>query len=298
MSPSRFVVVGLDGSSESRAAADWAAREARMYSLPLRVVHADDLPPHDYVPFAGERVAPPGADRSAALLRESVTRLAHRHPGLSIEAERIPGHPASALVAVAGDSEVLVLGSRGLGWAAGFLLGSVAAAVVARAGRPVVLVRAEAAGEYRTDAPGIGTTAYRDVVLGLDLDEPDDTVVAFAFEAAARRATGLRVVHGHGTLPYGGRGETGAEQAPSRAEDEQGLSAVLAPWREKFPGVRVTEEAVVGRVGAHLVDASADACLVVVGRRMRRTPLAPHIGPVTYAVVRRSRAPVAVVPHP
>ncbi|QYX75279.1 universal stress protein [Streptomyces akebiae] len=285
---SRVVAVGLDGSSESRAAADWAAREARMYSVALRVVHADDLPPHAYVPFAGEQIAPLGADRSAALLRESVARLAHRHPGLPIEGERLPGHPASALVAVAEGSELLALGSRGLGRAAGFLLGSVAAAVVARAGRPVVLVRAEAASEYRTDASGTATTAYRDVVLGLDLGDPDDTVIAFAFDAAARRATGLRVVHGRGTPRPGDSGTAGGEQEPS---------ALLAPWRDKFPGVEVTEEAVVGRAGARLVDASLDASLVVVGRRVRRAPLAPHVGPVTYAVVRRSVAPVAVVPH-
>ncbi|MEI5525629.1 universal stress protein [Streptomyces brasiliscabiei] len=284
---SRVIAVGLDGSPESRAAADWAAREARMSFLPLRVVHADDLPPHGYVPFAGEPVAPPGADRSASLLRETVTRLAHRYPGLPIEAERLPGHPASALVAAAEGTELLALGSRGLGRAAGFLLGSVASAVVARAGRPVVLVRAEATREYRTDASGPGTTAYRDVVLGLDLADPDDTVIAFAFDAASRRATGLRVVHGRSRRPLDGH-----------ATDAQGEPpALLAPWQDKYPGVDVTEEAVIGRPGAHLTDASLDASLVVVGRRIRPVRGAPHIGPVTYAVLRRSVAPVAVVPH-
>jgi nucleotide-binding universal stress UspA family protein len=36
---SRNVTVGLDGSSESRAAAEWAACEAKSRGLPVRLVH-------------------------------------------------------------------------------------------------------------------------------------------------------------------------------------------------------------------------------------------------------------------
>uniref|UniRef100_UPI0018FEF46B alpha-L-rhamnosidase N-terminal domain-containing protein n=1 Tax=Streptomyces scabiei TaxID=1930 RepID=UPI0018FEF46B len=71
---------------------------------------------------------------------------------------------------------------------------------------------------------------------------------------------------------------------------------VLAPWQDKYPGVDGTDEAVVGRPGAHPADASLDACPVAVGRRIRPARGAPHIGPVTYAAPRRSVAPVAVVP--
>ncbi|MFF4113229.1 universal stress protein [Streptomyces sp. NPDC001714] len=53
----RVVAVGLDGSPESLAAADWAARESLMCDLPLRLVQVGDPQPHDYVFFAGE---PPG----------------------------------------------------------------------------------------------------------------------------------------------------------------------------------------------------------------------------------------------
>ena len=35
----RTVTVGYDGSSESRAAAEWAAREALLRGLPLRLVN-------------------------------------------------------------------------------------------------------------------------------------------------------------------------------------------------------------------------------------------------------------------
>ena len=35
----RTITVGLDGSGESRAAAEWAAREAHLLGLPLKLVH-------------------------------------------------------------------------------------------------------------------------------------------------------------------------------------------------------------------------------------------------------------------
>ncbi|WP_405539732.1 universal stress protein [Streptomyces sp. NBC_00075] len=283
---SRIVAVGLDGSNESLAAAEWGAREAAMYGIPLRVVHAGEQPPHDYVPFAGHPVPPPGADPSARLLTETKARLTHRHSGVRVSAEQIAGRAVPVLVAVAREAELLVLGSRGLGIVAGVLLGSVASAVVARAERPVVLVRddEERGQGRRTEVFGgsADTTPYRDVVVGLDLRAPDDRVLEFAFDAASRRATGLRVVHG---------GEPAADT-------RQGPADVLRPWRDKYPGVEVTEEAVVGDAGAHLVDASRDASLVVVGRRGQEgSIIGPHIGPVARTVLRHAVAPVAVVPH-
>ncbi|WP_460072843.1 universal stress protein [Streptomyces sp. YKOK-I1] len=281
----RTVTVGLDGSDESLAASQWAAREAALCGIRLRVVHVGEQQPHDYVPFGGEPIPPPGVDRSARLLIEARARLAHRHPGVQVSAEQIPGQPVPTLVALTRQAELLVLGSRGLGRVAGVLLGSVALAVVARAEGPVVLVRGVgSAGEECR--PGVfdksaDATPNRDVVLGLDLRGPDDRVLAYAFAAAARRAARLRVVHG---------GEPAADAREGPAE-------VLRPWRDKFPGVEVTGEAVTGDAGAHLVDVSRHASLVVLGRRKREGVLGPHIGPVTHTVLQHAAAPVAVVPH-
>ncbi|WP_406253789.1 universal stress protein [Streptomyces chartreusis] len=295
---SRTVTVGLDGSPESLAAADWAAREARLRAVPLRVVHAGEQQPHAYAPFAAEAVALPGEDRSARMLHDAEVFLTYRHPGLRIAAEQLAGQPATVLSARARESEVLVLGSRGLGRASGRLFGSVALAVVGRAEGPVVLVRAGAVDvdEHRADDRAIASeaTSYRDVVLGLRLPgRCAEAVLEFAFDAAARRATGLRIVHGWNAMssPPAGEGDGPA------AEPEALLSETLRPWREKFPGVEVTEEAVIGRPGAHLADASRGASLVVLGCRRRNASVGPHIGPVTHEVLQRAFAPVAVVPH-
>ncbi|MEU8434489.1 universal stress protein [Streptomyces sp. NPDC029216] len=76
------------------------------------------------------------------------------------------------------------------------------------------------------------------------------------------------------------------------------LGDVLRPWRGKYPDVHVEEESVVGQSAGHLVDASTDASLLVVGRRIRRSAIGPHLGPVAHAVLHHSAAPAAVVPHP
>jgi len=266
MSPA--VAAGLDGSPESLAAVEWAAREALLRGAELMIVHAGDQTPYEYVPLG----------RPADMLLQVQADLMDRHTGLTVAVHQVPGPSAAALSAAADEAELLVLGTRGPGRAAGFLLGSVARAVVAHAGRPVVLVRA---GDGATDPVGTasGTTACHDVVVGIDLRDPHDTVLAFAFEAASRRAAALRVVQGR--------------NAPAHSA----AVAALRPWREKFPDVEVIEQSVIGTAGSHLADASRDASLVVLGRRGRAASVGPQIGPVTHALLRHAKAPVVVVPH-
>ncbi|WPB88104.1 universal stress protein [Streptomyces malaysiensis] len=279
----RSVVVGLDGSAESRAAVEWAAHEAKRRFLPLRLVHVWE-PVHGSVALAqllGAEARNPWSER---LSREVVEGLGPRHPGLDVSVEQVPGRPAEVLTRVAKDAELLVLGSRGMSGIDAFLVGSVGQAVVAHAERPVVLVRA---GERAADGP---------VVLGLDTDHPDDTVIAYAFEAAARRVTPLRVIHAWNPPPYFAHGlPTDPElNAALGKQDAVTLAELLHRWKEKYPAVEVREESRSGSPAVHLADASREASLVVVGRR---GPLGGHIGPVTQAVLHHATAPVAVVAH-
>ncbi|MFK4105299.1 universal stress protein [Streptomyces sp. NPDC019531] len=298
----RTVAVGLDGSPESRAAAEWAAREAQLLGLPLKLVQVwEPVPaPMAQAPLLGAETQAHWTER---IPRETADGIRLRHPGLDVSTEQFSGQPADVLASAAKDAELLVLGSRGLSGIGGFMLGSVGLAVVAHAERPVVLVRAgeQAADEHEMDPVGIpsAATPFRPVVLGLDIESPDEELIAFAFAAAARRGTSLRVVHGWNPPPYYAYGlsvdlELHGELA---RRETAALSEVLAPWRTKFPTVEVTEESSYGTPASHLVDASREASLVVVGRRIRRSPFGTHIGTVTHAVLHHSTAPVAVVPH-
>jgi nucleotide-binding universal stress UspA family protein len=310
---SRTVTVGLDGSSESRAAAEWAAREAKLRGLPLRLVNVWEPVPMAQAPLLGaetrqhwsersEMGAPP-AEGWGRIPREAADGLRLRHPGVEVVVEQLTGRPSELLSDAAKESELLVLGSRGLSGVGGFLVGSVGQAVVARTERPVVLVRAgeAAADEHTRDPAGIPSVAtpYRPVVLGLDTASPDEAVIEFAIEAALRRATSLKVVHGFSLPPYFAYGlpDDPELNAKVAAEWTSALTEVLRPWRQKFSYLDVVEHSRAGKAADQLVAASRDASLVVVGRRIRCSPLGAHIGPVTHAVLHHAIAPVAVVPH-
>ncbi|NUK23141.1 universal stress protein [Streptomyces lunaelactis] len=311
----RTVTVGLDGSPEGHAAAEWAAREAKMRGLPLRLVNVwEPVPPLARAPLLGEETQQHWAERSemgaptaggrGRIPREAAEALRLSHPDVEITVEQLSGRPGEVLPGAVEDAELLALGSRGLSGFGGYLVGSVGLAVVAKCERPVVLVRAgeQAADEHTPDPDGTAsaTISYRPVVLGIDTSSPDDAVIAFAFDAAVRRDTALHVVHGWSLSPYFAYGLPADPRlnAQLAADEATILAEVLRPWRKKFPAVEVVELSRSGKAADHLVDASRDALLVVVGRRIRRSPFGTHIGPVTHAVLHHATAPVVVIPHP
>ncbi|GGS95326.1 stress-inducible protein [Streptomyces griseoviridis] len=292
---SRTITVGLDGSAESRAAADWAAREAALRELPVRLVHV-------WEPVPEPMAAPPAGSRED-LVREAAERLRLAHPGVPVTAEQRAGTAVAELVGAARDADLLVLGYRALSGLRGFLVGSVGQAVIARTTAPVVVVRAgeRAADEHLPDPAGTpsAATAFRPVVLGLDTGRPGGTPLAFAFEEARRRDAALHVVHGGDLAPYHGYGlDAGARPADDLARRRAArLGEVLRPWRERYPGVEVVETSRTGSPADRLLDAARDASLLVVGRRVRHRPVGAHIGSVTHAVLHHATVPVAVVAH-
>ncbi|MFD8546087.1 universal stress protein [Streptomyces sp. NPDC059649] len=79
---------------------------------------------------------------------------------------------------------------------------------------------------------------------------------------------------------------------------QETLRHALGTWREKYPSVEVTEQAVIGQPARHLLESGGQAELVVIGRQTR-SPKAPppRIGHVAHALLHHCPAPVAVVPH-
>ena len=285
----RPITAGVDGTEESLAALDWAAREAVRRGLPLRVVHAWRY-----------AEALPTADRDTQHgwvsdgVREAVRTVSGRHPELEVGVDVLEGGVAEALTGAAAQSELLVLGSRGHGSVMGFLLGSVGRQVIAETARPVVLVRAgdRAAAE----------AAGRDVVVGQH-GGPQDSAAAlrFAFETAAVRGATVRAVRAW-TLPPVFAYSPGSlklldEAGGLEPYEKQALADALRPWQERFPQVPVAEHVEMGSAGQVLLSMAGRAQLMVVGRRSRRTAVGARIGSVAHGVLHHAECPVAVVPH-
>ncbi|MEU9545030.1 MULTISPECIES: universal stress protein [Streptomyces] len=295
------VIAGVDGSAESLAAAEWAAHEAARRDLPLRLTHVWNWHPRQE---DGEPVTAAQRHQARRVLRQAEERVRSAAPDVHLYDEQVEGPATAALLKTAQEAELMVLGSRGLSGFTGFLMGSVAQGVVARATRPVVLVRADedASDEHLPADDGATSTrtGYGDVVLGIDLGDPCDAVIEFAFEAARLRGARLRVVHAwQPPSPLGlGPGEIGLVNGPQRAEEWHGfLSAVLQVWRDKYHGVEVAETVTEGRARSALLRAASGASLLVVGRHLTDRLAGPRIGPVTHTAIHHVGCPVAVVPH-
>jgi nucleotide-binding universal stress UspA family protein len=255
------IVVGTDGSNHADIAVEWAADEAVRHLRPLHIVHAAE---HYDIP--AERV-----------LTEAMTRAEKNRPELAVTGEMIIESPAYAMRVAARRAFEIVVGHRGYGGFDGMLLGSTGLRAAGHADGPVIVVRGEA------------TERYREVVVGVD--GPADAALRYAFCAAAARGAWLRAVH---TWLPPQRGYPVAMDRASGAAAER-LAEVLAAWRERYPDVRVIEQAPSGHAISELAERSALADLLVVGSRAAMGPHGLFLGPVACGAIHHARCPVAVV---
>ncbi|WP_371616723.1 universal stress protein [Streptomyces sp. NBC_00454] len=265
--PSLPFLVGFDGSVRSLAAARWAAREAVSAGAALRLLHVGRAWP-TIQPISPEFQPVLGASERAAegVLSALAEELRALHPGLAVETATAEGGPAGELPRAAAHARLLVVGAGGHNHHVP-LLGSTALHVAGRSEIPVVLVREPAPAAER---------GQRGVVVGVDPAGDYEAVLGFGYAWAAAHGLPLRAVH-------------------AGPEPSQSLEAAVAKVSAAYPEV-ATE--CVSRPGdpAHvLVDESATADLLVVGRRHHR-PL-HGMGPTDHAVAHYARGPVALIPH-
>jgi len=282
------VVVGVDGSDESLVGLAWATHEAHHQHLPLRLVHAWEVPMPGYVPV------PASVDlvRESAetVLAEAVSKAQEWAPDTDVESVIMHGAAGRVLVDVGADAQMIVVGSHGRGGFARLMLGSSSGAVAAHADVPVVVTRGTTA---------TGAWRARPVVVGIDGSAVSESAIAFAFRAAAVRGEGLVVVHAW-AQPDPFVDEAYAvlsESATRQTEARLAVSESLAGWRDKYPDVAVTQVIADGHpVEALLAEASdVDAALLVVGSRGRGGFTGLLLGSVSRGVLHHATCPVAVV---
>ncbi|MEV1204618.1 universal stress protein, partial [Microbispora rosea] len=137
-----MIVVGVDGSRAGMEAVCWAAREAELRGVPLRIANA--------IPAWACSTAQQGPytnvaawmrDGAAAVLDAATERVRVEAPRVQVDTAILAGDPRPALVEAAADADLLVVGNHGLGGFRGLLLGSVAYGVAGHAPCDVVVVR-------------------------------------------------------------------------------------------------------------------------------------------------------------
>jgi nucleotide-binding universal stress UspA family protein len=132
------IVVGVDGSTSSIEAIDWAAAYAELTDARIALVAAWDWPSS----YGWAIPLPDGYNPSAdaeRVLADAAARVVERHPGLKVATQALQGHPGQVLVKASEQATLLVIGSRGHGEFAGMLIGSVSEFCAARAHCPVVV---------------------------------------------------------------------------------------------------------------------------------------------------------------
>ncbi|MFF5223582.1 universal stress protein [Micromonospora sp. NPDC000212] len=139
----RRIVVGVDGSTGSRAALRWALSHGQLTGAAVEAVSVWQGPPvygfaYGWSPSVFEDVDL--AAITGKMLAEAVGDEAAGRPPAEILTRVVHGHPSQALLDVAHGAQLLVVGSRGHGAFAGMLLGSVSQHCVQHAPCPVVVV--------------------------------------------------------------------------------------------------------------------------------------------------------------
>jgi nucleotide-binding universal stress UspA family protein len=291
------IVVGYDGSTSAKHAVEWAAREAKRRGRPLTVLSVMDYGGLGYagpVGLAhwwpdvavehGRKLSAEGADLARAIV-----------PDLDVTPETQVGPTAAVLIETSRTAKLMVVGSRGHGELHNLAIGSVAAALTAHGRCPVVIVRGE-----RNVLPG----PAQPVVVGVDGSAPAEAALAFAASLADQAAAPLTVVCAWNALAEDAWVDAYAGSVPpedpelrpaERRVAQVALDAAVASVRAEHPAVAVTPILTEGPPAAALLEAGAEAGLLVVGTRGRGAFTSLLLGSVSHAVVHAATRPVAVV---
>ena len=134
------IVVGVDGSAQSKDALRWAGRLSTALGAPIVAVIAWSVPNGMGYGFAymPENWSPE-AD-AHKIVDDAVDEVFGANRPSTLTTEISHDHPAKALLSAAADATLLIVGSRGHGGFAGLLLGSVSAHCAEHATCPVLVV--------------------------------------------------------------------------------------------------------------------------------------------------------------
>ena len=281
------IIVGVDGSSASRVAVDWAARDAALRGADLKLVHV--LVPPAVMAFP-EVPMPPGFmewqdEEGRRLLDSAVKTVEEAGAEVEVSTDMVSGPAVPVLADLSSSAQMIVVGCRGHGALARGLLGSISTGLAHHAHCPVAIIHDE--------DPLMPHPSKAPVVVGVDGSPASENAVAIAFEQASFRGVDLLAVHAWsdtGVFEF-----PGADWSTLQAAGEQTLSERLAGWQERYPDVLVRRVVVADKPAHQLLEQAGSAQLLVVGSHGRGGIAGMLLGSVSTSVLHGARMPVIIV---
>lgn len=283
------IVVGFDGSKSSQDALEWAAAEASLRSLPLRVIQSW----RDPVPVGPTVVGmwydpgtPVGQVREA--LEAHIARLMADYPDVAYVCELTEEGPSRALVKESERADLLVVGARGRGGFFGLHLGSVSNRVARHAEAPVVVIRGSADAGERPD-----------IVVGVDGSSCSRHALTWAAEAARHHDKRLVVLMAWSYLePEGSSGPVEFRADYTEEDANKALAEIVADVLGPVSDIAVVQQTVCDLAPRAVLEHTTDASLVVVGRQGTSRWAPFDLGTTSQQVLHHADCPVAVIPAP
>ncbi|MEU7872140.1 universal stress protein [Dactylosporangium sp. NPDC049140] len=268
------VVVPVDRACAAAAAVRLAVAEAALRRRPLDLLAAYRPEPDEVRRAAG--CVPRAAARR--WLAETAGGVRKSHPHVTVRTELVAGEPGGALIDRSHGAALVVAGAGGTA--------GIGERVAAHADAPVLVARTA----RRPGGP---------VVLGVDgwLLAPE--AAAFAFEEATMRGVplvGVYVWPVVADVALSGVDPFDYDIVTARDEAYRVLAEALAGWSVKYPDVPVEHRTVLAaHAGEQLIQATADASMLVLGARSHIGAGELILGSVTRFALQLGRCPVAVL---
>lgn len=278
MTTRKPIAVGTDDSARSQAAVLWAAGRAERAGLPLVIVHVvDDRWVAEPYPFIGV------LEEAGGKLLDSAALRVQDAFSIPVSTQLLTGSVGGQLAEFSGKASMVVVGSGG--FHLGGTLADRALQVAASSEVPVAVVGTQ------------NLEGRSGVVVGVDGSRESTQAVAFAAAEADREGEQLTVLYAvRAPDPVVDAGLTPGSLAGHVVEEERlVLSEVVAGLREDYPDLRVDQVLDTGKGPVEsLVDAAAQARMLVVGSRGRGGIKRLLLGSTAHGVLKHLPCPTVI----
>ncbi|WP_449277397.1 universal stress protein [Leucobacter sp. GX24907] len=277
---SEKIIIGVDGSEQSRVALAWGLARATERGAAVELLHvADDSFLSESVAFLSE------AQEASQQMLDSECAYAK---SLGFEGEisgtAVVGHPIAEVEEASKRADLIVLGAHNGSRLAGSFFGTRAVKVAAVAHCPVAVIpRAE-------PTPGAG------IVVGIDGSDAAKQAIAYAAEEASRRQVPLTAVYAWLPPLTPGLEYLWSEELveSQRTAAEEAIAIGTAGLAERYPDLQLRREIVQAPPVTALLQAAEGAELLVVGSRGRGGISRLLLGSVSHGVLQSLPCPTLV----